>query len=71
LTEPEKSDIAQKDTQGVMDVYSTGVISEQTMLRELQHISRRTRRWQSITHEIVEAASDEVAPADETAMGET
>lgn len=65
MTETEKSDIAQKDTQGVMEVYATGAISDHTMLRELQHISRRTGRWQSITHEIVEAASDEVVPEGE------
>jgi hypothetical protein len=71
MTENEKSDIAQKDTQSAMEVHSDGVISDRTLLRELQHVPRRTGRWKSITREIVEAASDEVAPQGEDATGKT
>jgi uncharacterized protein len=71
MTETEKADIAQKDTQGVIEVHGAGLISDQTALRELQHVSRRTGRWKSITKEVVETASDEAAPMGETDAGET
>ena len=61
MEETEKADVASKDTQTVLDVHSTGVISDQVFLRELQHIGKRTGRWKSITDEDVEAASDEIA----------
>jgi hypothetical protein len=62
MTETEKSEIAQKDTSTVMEVHGAGLISDQVALRELQFSVRRTGRWKAITDEIVEAASDEVAP---------
>ena len=65
MTETEKSEIAQKDTQTVMEVHSEGLISDQVALRELQYAGRRTGRWKSITQEVVEAASDEIAPEGE------
>jgi len=68
MTETEKSEIAQKDTQTVMEVHGTGLISDRVALRELQFSARRTGRWKAITDEIVEAASDEVAPQGETAI---
>jgi hypothetical protein len=68
MTETEKSDIAQKDTNTVMEVHGAGLISDQVALRELQFSARRTGRWKAITDEIVEAASDEVAPQGEDAI---
>jgi phage-related protein (TIGR01555 family) len=65
MEETEKADVASKDTQTVLDVHSTGVISDQVFLRELQHIGKRTGRWKSITDEDVESASDEIAPKGE------
>lgn len=64
MDEPQKADVAAKDTSTVMEVHSAGLISDQTALRELQRSARRTGRWESITDEIVEAASDEL-PAPE------
>ena len=58
----EKSDIAQKDTNTVMQVHGAGLIFDQVALRELQVSARRTGPWKAITDEIVEALSDEVAP---------
>jgi hypothetical protein len=65
MTETEKADIAQKDTNTVMEVHGAGLISDQVALRELQFSARRTGRWKAITDEIVESASDEVAPPGE------
>jgi uncharacterized protein len=65
MDEPQKADVAAKDTSTVMEVHSTGLISDQTALRELQHSSKKTGRWKSITDEEIEAASDEVAPKGE------
>ena len=64
MDEGQKAEVAAKDTQSAMEVHSAGVISDQTLLRELQHVARRTGRWKSITDEIVEKASDEL-PAPE------
>jgi len=44
MTETEKSDIAHKDTQTVMEVHTAGLISDQVALRELQFSARRTGR---------------------------
>jgi hypothetical protein len=49
----------------VMEVHGAGLISDQVALRELQFSARRTGHWKAITDEIVEAASDEVAPRGE------
>jgi phage-related protein (TIGR01555 family) len=68
MTETEKAEIAQKDTSTVMEVHSAGLISDQVALRELQFSARRTGRWKAITDEIVEAASDEVAPPGENVV---
>ncbi len=66
MDEPQKAEVATKDTQTVMEVHSAGLITDRTALQELQHIARRTGRWQSITDEVVEAASDEISPPVET-----
>jgi hypothetical protein len=68
MTETEKADIAQKDTNTVMEVHGAGLISDQVAFRELQFSARRTGRWKAITDEIVEAASDEVAPPGENVV---
>lgn len=62
MSEGEKSEVAAKDTQTAMEVHSAGAISDKTLLEELQHISRRTGRWQSITGELVDGADEEVGP---------
>jgi phage-related protein (TIGR01555 family) len=64
MTETEKADVAQKDTQTVMSVYGEGLITDRGALSELQHQSRRTGRWKSITDESLAKASDEL-PAPE------
>jgi uncharacterized protein len=62
MTEGEMADVAAKDTERAKSVHDTGVISDRTFLQELQHTSRRTRRWKSLTKELIEAASDDVEP---------
>jgi hypothetical protein len=68
ITETEKADIAQKDTNTVMEVHGAGLISDRVALRELQFSARRAGRWKAITDEIVEAASDEVVPPGENVV---
>jgi phage-related protein (TIGR01555 family) len=65
MEEPQKAETAAKDTATVMEVHATGIISDQTALKELQHVGKKSGRWKSITDEVVEAASDEVGPPDE------
>jgi len=60
MDEPQKAEVAAKDTQTVTSVHEAAVISDRTLLRELQNIARRTGRFTSITDEMVEAASDEI-----------
>jgi phage-related protein (TIGR01555 family) len=69
MDEPAKAEVASKDTATVMEVQSSGLISDQTALRELQSIGKRTGRWNSITDEEVDAASDEIAPKGEPLDG--
>jgi len=65
MSEPEKSEVAERDTNSAKAVFETGAISEQIFLRMLQDIARRTGRGQAITDEIVEAANDQVMPRGE------
>lgn len=61
LDEVQKAEVASKDTEMVRSIHETGVISDRTMLQELQHTARRTGRWKSITKKQINAASDEIA----------
>jgi hypothetical protein len=65
MDEPQKAETAAKDTTTVMEVHASGLISDKTALQELQHSSRKTGRWNSIDDEIIDAASDEIAPKGE------
>jgi hypothetical protein len=69
MSEPEKAEVAAKDTATVMEVHSSGIISDKTALQALQHSSRKTGRWEAIDNEIINAASDEIMPKAE-AMSE-
>ena len=65
MTETEKADIAQKDTNTVMEVHDRGPDQRPDCSSRIANRARRTGRWKAITDEIVEAASDEVAPPGE------
>jgi hypothetical protein len=62
MDDSEKAEIAERDTRSAVAVFETGKISDRTFLEELAHSSETTNRWKSITNEVIETASDEVAP---------
>lgn len=61
ITEDQKSQIAQRDTQTVLSVWSEGKISDRRALEELRNSSHVTNRW-NLSDEEIEAASDVVEP---------
>lgn len=62
LTETDKSTIAKTDTETTLSAQEAGVISPQTVLRELRQSSRITGRWTNITTELIDAADEELPP---------
>jgi phage-related protein (TIGR01555 family) len=55
-TDDEKSTIDQQDTAAVMNVQSSGIVGNATILKELRQRGRVTGRWSSITDEDIEEA---------------
>jgi len=59
MTDKEKSEIANSDMSMVQSGFSTGLISKEMALRELQRTSRVTGRFTNITDEDLEKAKEE------------
>jgi phage-related protein (TIGR01555 family) len=55
----ERVELAASSTTAVLDVYNTGAISQQTLLKELKEQSTVTGIWTNITDEMIEEADDE------------
>lgn len=68
LSEEQKAEVANRDTETVLRAEERGVISQQTALKELKQQSITTNRWTNITDADIEAASDELAPRGEEAL---
>ena len=68
LSEEQKAEVAQKNTETVLRAEERGVVSQQTALKELKQQSTVTGRWTNITDEDVESANDELAPRGEEAI---
>ena len=62
LTDMQKSELAQRNTQTVLAVDESGVVPPKTILRELKQQSELSGMWTNITDEDIEAAADVVAP---------
>ena len=62
LTDAQKSEIAQRNTQTILAVQETGILAERGILRELKQQSETTGIWTNITDADIAAASDQVAP---------
>lgn len=62
LTEQQKSEVSERDTRTVLSAEERGVVSEKTVLQELQSQSKVTGRWTNITDEMIENASEELPP---------
>ncbi|WP_250538800.1 MULTISPECIES: DUF1073 domain-containing protein [unclassified Caballeronia] len=60
LSDSEKADIAQKNTDTVTKAYDDGLISQQTALKELRQSSHITGVWSNITDEMINEADDEL-----------
>lgn len=61
LTEGERSEIAERDTNTTLAAEEQGLISHKTALKELRQSSRVTGRWTNITDDDIEAADDKPA----------
>lgn len=55
----EKADLAQKNTQPILDAYQAGVIGKGTVLRELKQQSNISGCWTNITDKMIEEADKE------------
>src|SRR5208282_3995907 len=62
LTDEQKSQIGQRNTQTIMEVEATGIVSEQVILKELKQQSSTTGMWTNITKEDIDGASDTPVP---------
>lgn len=60
LSEVERADVAQKNTDTVLSAYDAGIISQQTALQELRQSSEVTGIWSNITDELINGADDEL-----------
>jgi phage-related protein (TIGR01555 family) len=60
LSDTEKADVAQKNTDTVTKAYDSGLISQQTALKELRQSSEVSGVWSSIDDEMIEEADDEL-----------
>ncbi len=66
MDDTQRADNAQKNTATVMEVHESGIISDRTALRELQHISKNTGIFKSINNEEIDAADDGVSTGEES-----
>ena len=55
----EKADVAQKNTQPILDAYQAGVIGKGTVLRELKQQANISGCWTNITDKMIEEADKE------------
>ena len=55
----EKADLAQKNTQPILDAYQAGVIGKGTVLRELKQQANISGCWTNITDKMIEEADKE------------
>ncbi len=60
MQDKEKVEIAKNVTDGVNQTYNSGLISQQTALKELKQSSKLTGVWTNITDQMIEAADDKV-----------
>lgn len=65
MQEAEKADCAQKVTATVLAAHDAGVVSAQTVLRELRQTCRGFGLWTNITDEDIDAADEEPPSANE------
>jgi uncharacterized protein len=68
LSESEKSEVAERDSRSIRETEDSGLISQQTALKELQTLSKVTGRFTNVTDEDIEEADDELAPRGEDAV---
>lgn len=68
LSEEQKSEVANRDTQTVSQAEERGLISQQTAMKELKQQSKVTGRFTNITDEEIRDASDELPPRGEEAI---
>ena len=65
MTEEERADLADKRTKSVIDVYNSGLISQQIALKELQELTNETQAWSNITDEDIKKADTEIKQGNE------
>jgi phage-related protein (TIGR01555 family) len=68
LSEEQKSEVAARDAETVVKVEESGIITQQTAMKELKQQSKVTGRFTNITDEEIEAASDELPPRGQEAI---
>lgn len=68
-SDTEKSDLAGKRTESVVEVFNAGLISERIALKELRQMEDVTGMWSNITDEDIERASDIPNPPGESLAG--
>lgn len=69
LSEAEKSEVSQRDTDAALAAEERGIITPRTALQELRTMSRTTGRFTNITDKMIEDADDEPAPRPEDIAG--
>lgn len=61
----DKVDLGSKQTDAVVSVFNTGLISQRTSLKELRQMSEQTGMWSNITDEDIDKADNNVQPQGE------
>ena len=67
LQDKEKAEIAEIDSRAIAGAEDSGLISQQTALKELKQSSKVTGRFTNITQKDIEAAAEDLPPAGEEA----
>ena len=62
MTEPQKSEVAERDARSIADLEGAGIYDKPTALRDLRQVGRITGRFQNVTDELIKAAEAEPAP---------
>jgi len=65
-SDTEKSDLAGKRTDAVIDAFNAGLTSQRVSLKELRQMEDSTGMWSNITDEDIDKASDTTQPAGES-----
>jgi phage-related protein (TIGR01555 family) len=71
MSEESKSEIAARDSQGIVAEYNAGIISDQMALKEIKQLSKITGRGTNITDDDIKAASNETGSQRQQEMMET